>query len=134
MNLTPRGLRCATSLLSNLLPTRLLHLFYRQCLRISAARLDTDLVSRGRREYARLLDSSQSQSYQALTARYGSRTFAKLLALKLTNLAAGRYQLARREATLFSYPVLLMVDPTNACQLGCPGCVHSSNVSYRSLF
>lgn len=101
---------------------------------ISAEHLDTALARTGRRECARFLDSFQSQSYQALAARYGNQTFAKLLALKLTNLAAGRYQLAHRQATLFSYPVLLMVDPTNACQLGCPGCVHSSNTSYRSLF
>jgi pyruvate-formate lyase-activating enzyme len=87
-----------------------------------------------RRECARFLDSFQSESYERLAARYGDQTFAKLLALKLTNLAAGRYQLGRRQATLFSYPVLLRVDPSNACQLGCPGCIHSTNTSYRSLF
>jgi MoaA/NifB/PqqE/SkfB family radical SAM enzyme len=87
-----------------------------------------------RRECARFLDSFQSDLYERFAALYGDQTFAKLLALKLTNLAAGRYQLSRRQATLFSYPVLLMVDPANACQLSCPGCVHSTNTSYRSLF
>src|SRR5688572_3235036 len=98
-------------------------------------RLDTAVapgISQG--ECAQFLDAFQAEAYERLVGRYRDPTMARLFALKLTNLAAGRYHHRRRHSTLFSHPVLLMVDPANACQLGCPGCVHTANVSYAARF
>ena len=83
---------------------------------------------------ADFLDSFQAEAYERLVARYDDPTVAKLLALKLANLAAGRYHHEGRLSALFSHPVMLMVDPANACQLACPGCIHSDNPSYAALF
>jgi hypothetical protein len=89
-------------------------------------------TSRG--DCARFLNLFQAEAYERLAANYEDQTFARLLALKLTNLAAARYHLGNRHSVLFSHPVLLMADPANACQLGCPGCVHSTNQSFRAVF
>jgi MoaA/NifB/PqqE/SkfB family radical SAM enzyme len=101
----------------------------------TAERLDA-VVAPGipKGECAQFLDAFQAETYQRLVARYGDQTFAMLLALKLSNLAAGRYHYASRHSILFSHPVMLMVDPANACQLGCPGCIHTTNESYRARF
>jgi pyruvate-formate lyase-activating enzyme len=81
---------------------------------------------------AACLDVLQRQFHRVLAERYGDGHVPRLLALKLTNLAAGRYHFANRHRVLFGHPVQLMVDPANACQLACPGCVHSANVPYAS--
>jgi len=73
------------------------------------------------------LDQFQKATFSALMDQYGDATFAQVLALKLANLAAARYDFVNRHSVLFSHPVQLMVDPANACQLACPGCVHSEN-------
>src|SRR5437660_7124965 len=83
---------------------------------------------------AKFLDSFQQVAFEKLSDEYGDVIFAKLMALRLTNLAAGRYHMANRHSVLFSHPVQLMVYPANACQLGCPGCVHSTNKSWSGLF
>src|SRR5688572_20866923 len=98
-------------------------------------RLDTAVapgISKG--DCAQFLDAFQAEAYERISSRYHDPTHAMLLALKLTNLAAGRYHQRSRHSTLFSHPVLLMVDPANACQLGCPGCVHTTNDSYAAQF
>jgi len=76
---------------------------------------------------AAYLDQFQKATFSALMDQYGEAAFAQVLALKLANLAAARYDFVNRHSVLFSHPVQLMVDPANACQLACPGCVHSEN-------
>lgn len=39
-----------------------------------------------------------------------------------------------RDSTLFSRPIGLVVDPSNMCQLACPGCVHSDRSESLGLF
>jgi len=83
---------------------------------------------------AAYLDQFQQATFSALMDQYGDATFAQVLALKLANLAAARYHLANRHSVLFSHPVVLRVDPSNACQLACPGCVHSENNVHAGVF
>jgi pyruvate-formate lyase-activating enzyme len=88
----------------------------------------------GKHDFMQFADSFQAQLFSDLLSRYRHETFSKLLALKITNLAVARYHHRHRHSILMSRPVQLTVDPTNVCQLGCPGCVHSSNEPYRELF
>ncbi len=83
---------------------------------------------------AAYLDQFQQATFSALMDQYGDATFAQVLALKLANLAAARYHLVNRHSVLFSHPVVLRVDPANACQLACPGCVHSENNVHAGVF
>jgi pyruvate-formate lyase-activating enzyme len=80
------------------------------------------------------LDQLQQATFSDLMDEYDDTTFAQLLALKLANLAATQYHLANRHSVLFSHPVLLRVDPANACQLACPGCIHSENNVRAGVF
>ena len=56
---------------------------------------------------------------------------AKLFALKLGNYAVAKYHFVNRHAKVVSRPVTLMHDPSNACQLQCPACVHTDNAEYK---
>ncbi len=82
----------------------------------------------------RFADSFQSRMFELFLRGYGTEPFAKLLALKLSNLAVAQYHYRRRHSVLVSRPVQLTVDPTNACQLGCPACVHTTNAPYAAIF
>ena len=81
-------------------------------------------------DFLRLVDEQQAVFFQALNTRY-PEGYAKLLALKICNLYVGRYHTLHRHTALASSPVQLMVDPSNACQLRCPGCVHSANKDFK---
>ena len=96
--------------------------------------LDQIAPTVGRREFVRFVDAAQQSIYGELLREYHDENFAKLVALKLCNLALARYHFTGRHARLASNPIQLMVDPANACQLGCPACVHSSNKAYAALF
>jgi len=82
----------------------------------------------------RFLDSFQNRLYTHLLRQYRDETFCQLLTLKLCNLAAAKFHFINRHSILVSKPYQLTVDPANACQLTCPGCIHSSNAPYRQLF
>jgi len=59
---------------------------------------------------------------------------AEALTLKTLNLLLARYHFLARSASVISRPFGLVVDPSNMCQLGCPGCVHSANSEALQLF
>lgn len=59
---------------------------------------------------------------------------AHALALKTLNILLTQQQMRTRSATVASRPVGLVVDPTNTCQLACPGCVHSTHNEERKIF
>lgn len=88
----------------------------------------------GKRAFMRFADAFRSKLFERLAAAYGDDLFAKLLAVKLSNLAVAQHHYRRRHADLVARPVQLTVDPTNACQLACPGCVHTANPERRELF
>ena len=101
----------------------------------SSARIDSALRNRlSSCDFTELVDDLQKYHFESLAQAYGDETFAKLLALKLSNLAVSKYHFHYRHSRLSSSPIQLMVDPTNACQLGCPACVHTLNKPYAALF
>jgi hypothetical protein len=50
------------------------------------------------------------------------------------NLFLARYHFRARSASLLSRPFGLVIDPSNVCQLACPGCVHSARNEALQLF
>ncbi|MFQ5425618.1 MAG: hypothetical protein ACE5EV_00890, partial [Gaiellales bacterium] len=60
-----------------------------------------------------------------IEAQYRHPGFAKLLTLKLCNLLVAKFHVRHRHTVLASRPTQFTLDPSNACQLRCPGCVHS---------
>ena len=99
------------------------------------AEVETALRAPARKkDFMRFADSFQSRMFELFLQGYGTEPFAKLLALKLSNLAVAQYHYRRRHSVLVSRPVQLTVDPTNACQLGCPACVHTTNAPYAAIF
>ncbi|MGP0071063.1 MAG: hypothetical protein ACLPWF_03920 [Bryobacteraceae bacterium] len=59
---------------------------------------------------------------------------AEALTLKVLNLFLARYHFRARSVSLQSRPFGLIVDPSNVCQLACPGCVHSERSEAFELF
>jgi MoaA/NifB/PqqE/SkfB family radical SAM enzyme len=59
---------------------------------------------------------------------------AAALTLKLLNLLLAKHHYLARSTTLFSRPFGLLVDPSNGCNLACPGCVQSSRAKSLKLF
>jgi MoaA/NifB/PqqE/SkfB family radical SAM enzyme len=73
---------------------------------------------------ASILEKSKTQLYAHLRARFDSPV-AQALTLKILNLCLARYHFHARSASVLSRPFGLVIDPSNVCQLACPGCVHS---------
>ena len=82
----------------------------------------------------RSIDAFQRRLYAHLLREYRHEPFCQLFALKLCNLAVARHHHRNRHSVLMSKPFQLTVDTTNACQLACPACVHTSNKEYSALF
>lgn len=83
------------------------------------------------------LDKFQRDSFRRLRRRYpepGTDSFCKLVALKAANAFAADYHFRNRHAALVSRPVQLQMDPTNACHMHCPSCLHSANAAWASRF
>ena len=83
------------------------------------------------------LDKFQRVVFRRFRLRYPEThadSFCKLVALKTANAFAADYHFQRRDSVLLSYPVQLQVDPTNACHLHCPACLHSGNDAWASRF
>ena len=83
------------------------------------------------------LDKFQRGAFRCLRLRYperGSDSFCKLVAVKAANAFAAAYHFRNRHSALVSRPVQLQVDPTNACHLHCPSCLHSANIAWASRF
>ena len=93
--------------------------------------LTTDLPTR---EFLREMDELREPFHEIVSDCYGDPYFAKLLYLKVTNYVIARYHRLRLDVRLASRPVTLMLDPSNSCQLTCPGCVHSTNQAFTNGF
>ena len=59
---------------------------------------------------------------------------AAALTLKLQNLLLAKHHFLRRDTRLISRPLGLLVDPSNGCNLACPGCVQSQRAKSLRLF
>jgi len=82
-------------------------------------------------EFLRHVDARKHRIHEAFAARY-SPAYAKLMTLKIVNLLVGKYHFINKHTTIASRPIQLMIDPANACQLTCPGCVHTSNPAWAA--
>ena len=81
-----------------------------------------------------LLDRSRRPLFECLRRPSESPVVAQALTLKILNLCLTKYHFFTRGATLLSRPFGLNIDPSNACNLACPGCVHSQHVKELKLF
>ncbi len=79
------------------------------------------------------LERSKADLYARLSARF-AQVVAQALTLKILNLFLARFHFNARSSSLLSRPFGLVVDPSNMCQLACPGCVHSTRLEDLKLF
>ena len=85
-------------------------------------------------EIVELLSGSKAALFRALLRNFPSDLEAKVVTLKILNLCLAKYHFSRKDTTLLSRPAGIVVDPANACNLACPGCVHSANAKALKLF
>ncbi len=96
--------------------------------------VDRDLRDcRGAGAAAVVLDSCKSDLHDLLLHRFPPPA-AQALTLKILNLCLGKYHFRARDTVLLSRPFGLVVDPSNMCELACPGCVHSDRAEELKLF
>lgn len=80
------------------------------------------------------LESSKQPILDCLSKRATSSIASKALTLKILNLLLCKYHLLARNSVVLSRPFGLAVDPSNVCNLACPGCVHSQHVKEQKIF
>jgi MoaA/NifB/PqqE/SkfB family radical SAM enzyme len=80
-----------------------------------------------------VLESSKPELYSGLCRRFDV-TVAQAVTLKILNLFLARFHFRARSSSVLSRPFGLVVDPSNMCQLACPGCVHSARSEDFKLF
>lgn len=98
------------------------------------ARIDRELTGCQRTDVAaEILERSKADLCALLRARFDS-PLAEALTLKILNLFLARHHLRARSASMLSRPFGLIVDPSNMCQLACPGCVHSARNEALKVF
>src|SRR4051812_45922385 len=80
------------------------------------------------------VEATKRALFGFLRGEFDDSVVAKALTVKVVNLLlAKRYFLARSER-VGSRPLGLVIDPSNGCNLSCPGCVHSAGVQEQALF
>ena len=84
-------------------------------------------------EAARVLGRSKALLQELLGKRF-SQVEAQALTLKILNLFMTGHHLRARDNAILSRPFGIVVDPSNVCQLSCPGCVHSQGTELLKLF
>jgi MoaA/NifB/PqqE/SkfB family radical SAM enzyme len=84
-------------------------------------------------ETTAVLNQSKPSLFDALRRRF-SEIEAQALTVKILNLWMSCHHFRACDARLLSHPFGLVVDPSNVCQLACPGCVHSSRSEGLKLF
>jgi hypothetical protein len=72
-----------------------------------------------------ILEASKQAIFDCLCKQLESSVVSKALTLKLLNLCLAKYHFLLRSSALASRPFGLIVDPSNVCNLACPGCLHS---------
>ena len=80
------------------------------------------------------LDRAREPVRRYFRGRLGDSPAATALTLKLLNLLLAKYHFLSRSTTLTSLPFGLLVDPSNGCNLACPGCVQSTRAKSLRLF
>jgi MoaA/NifB/PqqE/SkfB family radical SAM enzyme len=80
------------------------------------------------------LDASKLALFECLRRHFDSPLEAKALTQKILNLCLAKYHFRARSTAVLSKPLGLVADPSNSCNLACPGCVHSRQVKELKLF
>lgn len=83
---------------------------------------------------ARHMDEAQAAIFEIFRTRFASPAFAQVMTLKVVNLWLAKHHLQARSAHVGSRPFAMYIDPSNSCNLGCPGCVHSTTSKEKHLF
>ena len=81
-----------------------------------------------------LLSSSKLAIFQCLSDDGHVSIVAKVLTLKILNLCLAKYHYLSRSSMVLSHPLGLIIDPSNVCNLACPGCVHSPHSKELQIF
>jgi MoaA/NifB/PqqE/SkfB family radical SAM enzyme len=98
---------------------------------------DLDTHAAECRSAADLLSSLDAAKYpmaDCFRKHFDSDLVALAVALKTLNLFLARYHFQARSSRVYSRPFGLILDPSNACNLACPGCVHSTRAKGFELF
>ncbi len=98
------------------------------------SRIETTAQSGDLRQVAEALDAAKPQLFESFQERLQHSLAAKAVTLKLLNLFLAKHHFLSRSAEVLSKPSGLVVDPSNACNLACPGCVHSTHAKELKLF
>src|SRR5208283_6120814 len=85
-------------------------------------------------EIVSALDKARVPVRHYFERRLGDSLVAAALTLKMFNLLLAKYHFLARSTALFSRPFGLLVDPSNGCNLACPGCVQSTRAKSLKLF
>jgi MoaA/NifB/PqqE/SkfB family radical SAM enzyme len=80
------------------------------------------------------VDRAKGAMFARLSAHFDSPTAAKAVTVKLLNLCVAKYHFRMQHTRLQSRPFGLLVDPSNVCNLACPGCVHSAVPKEQKVF
>ena len=80
------------------------------------------------------LDKARGPMRAYFRSRLHDSPAATALTLKLLNLLLAKQQFLARSTQLLSRPFGLLVDPSNGCNLACPGCVQSTRSKSLKLF
>jgi MoaA/NifB/PqqE/SkfB family radical SAM enzyme len=98
------------------------------------AHMEAGMRERGAAAAVHLMDQSQPAIFEYFRAHLDSPVVAQAVTLKVLNLWLARHHKLARSTRLGSRPFLFYIDPSNSCNLACPGCVHSKNLKERNLF
>jgi MoaA/NifB/PqqE/SkfB family radical SAM enzyme len=82
---------------------------------------------------AGILEKSKADLHFRLGQRFAP-LIAQALTVKILNLFLARYNLQKRSVSVLSRPFGLVIDPSNVCELACPGCVHSDRNEALKIF
>ena len=80
------------------------------------------------------VEVSKQRLAELFQKHYGSAILAKAVTLKVLNLCLAKQHFLARSTELQSKPFGLIIDPSNGCNLACPGCVHSTHAKELQLF
>lgn len=98
------------------------------------ARIDRGLRHRQSTDSASgILERSKTDLFTRLCERF-TPLAAQALTVKILNLFLARHHLQTGSASVLSRPFGLVIDPSNLCQLACPGCVHSTRNEELKVF
>jgi MoaA/NifB/PqqE/SkfB family radical SAM enzyme len=82
---------------------------------------------------AAVVERFKPDLYAGLRSRFEAPQ-AQALTLKILNICLAKYHFHARSTAVLSRPYGLVVDPSDMCQLACPGCVHSERSELLQIF